>query len=57
MILPVQARPEERVVHSRFLLQVIRNSNKVKWRTRWMAAVHDSFATEAGGRAVTVKKS
>ena len=57
MILPVQARPEERVVHSRFLLQVIRNSNKIKWRTRWMAAVHDSFATEAGGRAVTVKKS
>ena len=50
MILPVQARPGERAAHGWFLLQVIRNSNKTKQRTRWMAAVDDSFATRRAFR-------
>jgi hypothetical protein len=45
MILPVLASPEERAVHCYSLLQVILNSNKAEQRTRWMAAVDDSFAT------------
>jgi hypothetical protein len=49
MILPVQARPEERAVHSHYLLQVIRNSNKTNLRTRWMALSNGSFATGATG--------